>query len=155
MNSNAIFRLKHHLESLPENVMEPIHEILDAIKSDDNFAKIRNIHDEGQKSGPCLPYIGVYLTQLTFFYDGNKDYIDDLVNYNKCIGIFKLIDKIQSFQIKQFNFVVIEQIQEKLSEIVMHDESELYAKSLSVEPGKVTAEEFEQMRLKERAEKGQ
>ncbi|KAH0793303.1 RasGEF domain containing protein [Histomonas meleagridis] len=33
MNSNAIFRLKHHLESLPEKcVMGPIHEILDAIK---------------------------------------------------------------------------------------------------------------------------
>ena len=155
MNSNPIFRLKRHIELLPAEVMAPVNEILEACKSDDNFAKMRAIHDEGQKAGPCIPYIGVYLTQLTFFYDGNKDYIDDLVNYNKCVGVFNLINKIQSFQIKQFNYVVIEQIQEKLGEIRIHDEAELYAKSLCIEPGKITPEEFEKMRQREKEGKSE
>lgn len=150
INANPIYRLKQHIKLLPENAMEPIERIIDATKSDDNFALMLQIHSEGQKKGACLPYIGVYLTQLTFFYDGNKDYIDDLVNFNKCIGVFKIIDKILSFQIKQFNFIVIEQIQEKLKDIKMHDDGELYARSLLIEKNQMTDEEFAEQLKKER-----
>lgn len=153
INANPIFRLKQHIALLPEHTMDPINLIIDATKSDDNFALMLQIHSEGQKQGACLPYIGVYLTQLTFFYDGNKDYIDDLVNFNKCIGVFKIIDKILSFQIKQFNYVVIEQIQEKLKEIKLHDEGELYAKSLAIEHNKITESEFKAQLMKERESK--
>ncbi|OHT01511.1 RasGEF domain containing protein [Tritrichomonas foetus] len=151
LNSNPMYRLKHHMALLDPEIMKPVEEILEATKSDNNFALLLSIHANAKAAGAALPYIGVYLTQLTFFYDGNKDLIDGLVNFNKCVGVFNIIDMILSFQVKQFNFVVIEQIQEKLSELSRYDEGELYARSLQIEPNGIEYDEFIKIVEAERA----
>ena len=45
----------------------------------------------------------------------------------------------------QFNFIEIEQIQEKLRRLPRLDEGELFAKSLIIEPSRMTDEEFQAM----------
>jgi son of sevenless len=32
---------------------------------------------------PCVPYVGVYLTDLTFLEDGNPDLIEGLISWSK------------------------------------------------------------------------
>jgi hypothetical protein len=119
--------------------------ILEQSKSDNSFAELVQRQATAQKKGPAIPYIGVYLTQLTFSYEGNSDYQDGLVNFSKCVLISKIIEKILSFQARQFNFVIIEQIQEKLRALPKLDESELFAKSLQVEKAKLDPAEFQAM----------
>jgi hypothetical protein len=145
MNSNAIYRLKNHKAALPPNVWQNVQEILDESKSDNSFADLIHRHEVAQKKGQAIPYIGVYLTQLTFCYDGNPDYIDGLVNFSKCVLISKIIDRILSFQTKQFTFVIIEQIQQKLRDLPKLEESALFAKSLQVERNKLDKADFQAM----------
>ena len=143
LNSNSIYRLQWHRKRAGEEANQIVDKIMDATKSDNNFADLHALHDNALKKGPTFPYVGVYLTQLAFTYEGNADFIDDrLINFTKCFGIYKVISKILSFQQNPYNFVEIQQIQEKLMALVRRDESELYAKSLKVEPPDLTEAAF-------------
>ena len=144
--ANNLYRLKNHVQYLGE-LMDPINNIMNDAKSEKNFLALRTKHDEApfNGGGQCIPYVGLYLTQLTFFYDGNADYIESLVNFSKCVGIFQLIDKILSFQKKEFTYVIIEQVQQKIFEMKLWDSSILSERSIQIEPNQLTFEEFEVM----------
>jgi RasGEF domain len=49
---------------------------------DENFKRFReHLHNVDP---PCIPYLGVYLTDLTFIEEGNKDFINEtLINFDK------------------------------------------------------------------------
>ena len=49
-------------------------------------------------SYPGIPYMGVYLIDLTYMEDGNPDMIENRINYLKRDMISVVIQKIQSFQ---------------------------------------------------------
>jgi glycine hydroxymethyltransferase/Rap guanine nucleotide exchange factor 1 len=144
LNSTPIYRLKLHKRLVKavhgSDGFKALEEILEASKSDSNFANLLNLQNEAQKAGAALPYIGVYLTQLTFGYDGNPDFIDGKVNFSKCVTLFKVIETVLSFRTKQFKFVVIDQIQEKLKQLKRVGESDMFAKSLQIEPRKMEME---------------
>ena len=135
-DSNQIFRLNHHKKLLGEEALKDVKDILNDASPDNNFAKIRQIYIKAKDSLPAMPYIGTYLTDLTFTYDGVQDYIDGNPNFTKCVKVFDLIDTILTFQQKQFNFVKVDQIQEKIKNLPKYDENELYAKSLQIESEK-------------------
>jgi len=47
---------------------------------------------------PCIPYIGVYLIDLTYMEDGNPDMIDSRINFVKRDMISKVIQQIKQYQ---------------------------------------------------------
>ncbi|KAJ2998963.1 hypothetical protein HDV02_003801 [Globomyces sp. JEL0801] len=47
---------------------------------------------------PCIPFIGTYLTDLTYIEDGNPDFVDHLINFSKREMISKIIRNIMEFQ---------------------------------------------------------
>ncbi|KAJ3321086.1 hypothetical protein HDV06_004644 [Boothiomyces sp. JEL0866] len=53
---------------------------------------------------PCIPYIGTYLTDLTYIEDGNPDLIDGLINFSKKELISKVIREIMEYQ--QFPYTI-------------------------------------------------
>ena len=106
-----------------------IHQSLDTtIDSTKNFANykqlLRNINP------PCVPFLGVYLTYLTFINDGNPDFLKDaerngqqltsppggvtgslpLVNFAKRQMAADLISEIQQYQATPYNLTPIQQI---------------------------------------------
>ena len=67
---------------------------------------------------PCVPYIGTYLTDLTFIDEGNPDYITEgdakLINYKKFQMISELIQRIQRFQRTGYTFTLDNELKKYL-----------------------------------------
>lgn len=97
---------------------------------------------------PTIPYLGVFLTDLTFIEDTNKDHIgeDKKVNFLKCTMLADVIRTIYDCQRTPFNLIPIEPIQGNLvsscpgflghlSERLLPD-AELWKLSQEAEPSK-------------------
>lgn len=90
---------------------------------------------------PCIPHIGVFLTDLTFIDDGNEDIVDNrFINFAKFRLVYRTIRGIGQYQDTQYNLTPVESIQQYLEhdiEVSNEDEStmkELFEISLSIEP---------------------
>jgi hypothetical protein len=58
---------------------------------------------------PVIPYLGMYLTDLTFIEEGNKDYVTDyqLINFYKRRLLCNTLTDIQNYQHIGYNFVEV------------------------------------------------
>lgn len=85
---------------------------------------------------PCIPYVGVYLTDLTFIEDGNPDYLSDskvLINFDKRRKISQVIREIQQYQQTPYCLEAVPAIQEYLLNAEFWGENETYEASLKLE----------------------
>jgi len=87
---------------------------------------------------PCVPFIAVYLSDLTFINEGNPDSIDGLVNVDKRQMIFEVIAKIQLYQNEGYKIPRIEPLASYLEVLPRLNEDLLYDMSLVVEPREAT-----------------
>jgi len=76
----------------------------------------------------------MYLTDLTFVEDGNKDTKDGLINFNKRSQLYNVIAQIQQYQIVAYNFKTEKYLISFLTELPHNNEEELYQISLVREP---------------------
>jgi hypothetical protein len=132
LQSSAIFRLKHTWALCTKHLKkyEQIHALM---ARDKNFGKFRDhLHSVDP---PCIPYVGVYLTDLTFIEDGNKDYLDNgLINFDKRRKISQVIREIQQYQQTPYCLEAVPAIQKYLTSVTYLEENETYTLSLQIEP---------------------
>jgi len=88
---------------------------------------------------PCVPFMGVYQTDLTFIEDGNPDkFSNGLINFKKCRLVAGEIEEIQQYQQKPYNLNQVDVIQLFLTKCIEDaqslDEKQLYDLSLISEP---------------------
>ena len=81
-----------------------------------------------------VPYLGVYLTDLTFIEDGNADFLPapekHMINFDKRRKISKSITEIKMYQQIPYFLMDISQIQDFLLQVQGLDEKMLYKRSL-------------------------
>mmetsp|Transcript_26275 Transcript_26275/g.29252 ORF Transcript_26275/g.29252 Transcript_26275/m.29252 type:complete len:1079 (-) Transcript_26275:138-3374(-) len=150
LNAGPVFRLKetfgaisrHHKKALSE-----LNEIADRSRS---YAKMR-AHLQ-RLTPPCIPFLGMFLTDLTFIEEGNPDTIRGLVNFYKRRLISETIRMIQQFQQGNYNFNQQPRIQKKLNKKKILKEMDLYECSeyLETRPGKTPPEKPEALGGKKR-----
>ncbi|CAO3643983.1 unnamed protein product [Cunninghamella echinulata] len=139
LDSTSIRRLKKtwdYLSSKYKTMLEPIYSSTDSSR---NFAEYRTRLKSSV--APCLPFLGVYLTDMTFIDDGNNDFRytpskKPLINFDKYIKTTKILNAIHEFQIP-YKFLEVEEIQRYLTiclETVGKDEQAFYNRSLKLEP---------------------
>jgi len=99
-----------------------------------------------QCTPPCLPYLGVYLSDLTFIEDGNPDFFTrtfgsntiKLINFDKRLMICKIITNLRIYQSKHYQLTALQPVQEYLHEAIMirtfGEKNETYQLSLLREP---------------------
>lgn len=108
-----------------------------------------------QRVPPCLPFMGLYLTDLTFVDEGNLDTrpVPDspdgppLINFDKHIKTARIISDVQRFQIP-YRLQEIPEIQSwieaQLSRVKRTgslDSMKLYRRSLAIEPREIPQQE--------------
>merc|ERR1712137_1127881 len=139
INTSAVYRLKFTREGLnakAKNTLDELAELMDACGA---YATYRAaLHDINP---PCVPFLGTYLTDITFIEDGNPDFVQGLINYRKRELVYSVIREIQQYQQKSYtdDFVNIAHF---LTELASNDEEKLYELSLIREPRGATLEQL-------------
>ena len=61
-----------------------------------------------QTTVPCIPYLGMFLTDLTYYYEGRpiNDKSTQSINFNSCMEASDLISHIVSFQGSLYDFPI-------------------------------------------------
>ena len=139
LNSSTIHRLKKTWSMMQNKHLQSFEELEHITDHKKNFNEYRK--EMKTAVPPFLPFLGLFLTDLTFSKEGNPDYKDTsktIINYTKYYRISAIIQELQRFQ-KPFEF----KIQSDLNDlIIMNMESlkyqgnmdKMYERSLILEP---------------------
>ncbi|KAB8300849.1 hypothetical protein EYC80_002777 [Monilinia laxa] len=102
LNSSTISRLKKTWDLVSQKRKDLLKSLQDIVEPEKNYAVLRRrLHDHVP---PCLPFVGTYLTDLTFVDAGNppvKQLADgtSVINFDKHTRTAKIIGELQRFQI--------------------------------------------------------
>lgn len=136
--SSPIYRLKKTWNIIPEEIKQILNDLNDLMDSKRNFIKYRGLL-RSVKDVACVPFFGVYLSDLTFTSAGNSDYLHnnkDIINFAKRSKIVDIIEEILSFKRVHYKIRRLEDIQaviEGSMDEVPHIEIQ-YQLSLEIEP---------------------
>ncbi|KAJ3007665.1 hypothetical protein HKX48_008993 [Thoreauomyces humboldtii] len=137
LNSAPIHRLKRTWEL----VSQRSHDMLDALRTTmsatRNFGNYRSaLHSANP---PCVPFLGFYLTDLTFVEDGNPDSLSaapHLINFAKRQKTADVLREIQQYQNQPYVLMAVPELQQWLRSALdtAVEDNDLYNVSLEMEP---------------------
>lgn len=136
--SSPIFRLKKTWPLVSKTSKDLLKEMNVLMDSGKNFIRYRELL-RSVKDVACVPFFGVYLSDLTFTFGGNPDFLQnstDIINFSKRARIVDIVEEIMSFKrihYKLKRFDDIQTIIESSLENVPHIEKQ-YELSLLIEP---------------------
>ncbi|CAI2171814.1 16221_t:CDS:2, partial [Funneliformis geosporum] len=136
--SAPIHRLRRTWETVNAKTIATLDILSKIMNSTKNFAEYREmLHSINP---PCVPFFGLYLTDLTFIEDGNPNYLKNsnnkLINFSKRMKTAEVIREIQQYQSAPYKLSPVQEVQ---TFIHFHlrdssDVKDLYNKSLLLEP---------------------
>ncbi|KAL1919232.1 uncharacterized protein VTP21DRAFT_1924 [Calcarisporiella thermophila] len=144
LNSSTISRLRRTWDLVPAKYKAAFETLRKATDHSRNFAEYRGRLKN--LAAPSLPFLGVYLTDLTFVNDGNPAYRlsprgNRLINFDKHMKTARILQEVQRFQLP-YPLQEIAEVQAYLRAKLLDprglaeigDAAELYRRSLTVEP---------------------
>jgi len=132
LNSAATHRLKYTKAELPKKTQTTFEAVNQLMNSEGAYKAYRDsLHNANP---PCVPYLGVYLTDLTFIEDGNKDFTNELINFRKRQLVSDVIAEVQLYQQFPYNIQPNEKLIAILKNLPYTKEDQLYQMSLLREP---------------------
>uniref|UniRef100_A0A3P8W3X4 Ras protein specific guanine nucleotide releasing factor 1 n=1 Tax=Cynoglossus semilaevis TaxID=244447 RepID=A0A3P8W3X4_CYNSE len=134
LNRSSVFRLKKTWLKVSKQTKALIDKLQKLVSSEGRFKNLR----EALKNcdPPCVPYLGMYLTDLAFIEEGTPNYTEDnLVNFSKMRMISHIIREIRQFQQTAYKI----DLQPKVAQYLLDrsyvlDEESMYEASLRIEP---------------------
>jgi len=137
LNSPPIRRLKRSWDPLHTRTIAQLDDVEKTLDSGKNFTGYRRLL--ATVNPPCVPFLGVYLTVLTFIQDGNKDLLvkeGNLINFNKRQKAAEVIREIKKYQQKPYNLSEIPSIQDFLEASLSSVENapDFWEISMALEP---------------------
>jgi len=149
LNSSTIIRLKKTWDIVSQKRRDMLKALQSIVEPDKNYAVLRRrLHDHVP---PCLPFVGTYLTDLTFVDAGNPatkqlpgsgdhDALS-VINFDKHTRTAKIIGELQRFQIP-YRLAEVPELQEWIQAQIVRVKSssehenvqQYYRKSLLLEP---------------------
>ncbi|KAI6245609.1 Cell division control protein 25 [Erysiphe necator] len=136
LGTAPIHRLKRTWDQIPAKTIAVLESMRKLMASTKNFGEYReSLH---LANPPCLPFFGVYLTDLTFIEDGIPSIIkkSTLINFAKRAKTAEVIRDIQQYQNIPYALQPVPELQDYIlnNMQVASNVHEMYEKSLIVEP---------------------
>jgi hypothetical protein len=133
LGSAPIRRLQRTWDGVSKIHMEMFKQMDTILESKSNY---KNYRDKLSITPiPAVPYIGVFLKDITFIADGNPDYIrGGLVNLHKRRQVYQKLEEISHFQHDHYNYHVVPELQAYLVGFHPVSDEELHSKSHVLEP---------------------
>lgn len=129
LNLSAVSRLKTVKEDKANKV---VNQLEDLMNPEASFKKYRDALQSA--APPTIPFVGVYLSDLTFMEDGNSDTLEGLININKRRMVYNIIESVQQYQLTGYTFEKREPLYTFLAELPVLSEADLFTLSLAREP---------------------
>jgi hypothetical protein len=131
----AITRLKKSFAKCDKVTSRKMEDLQQLARPGENCKLLR---DELKKaSNPCIPYLGLYMSDLTFLDNGNPNFHGDgLINFSKCRLIYNQIRDLILRQDKPYNFEEVPALHDSLMRFHFLDSEVLYDVSSQREPRK-------------------
>ena len=150
LSQSTITRLKRTWEVVPTKTKTTLEHLKSVVSHDRNYAALRQRLQNHVP--PCVPFVGLYLTDLTFVDAGNQstrqlpgaspnEESRSVINFDKHMKTAKIISELQRFQIP-YRFIEIPELQtwmqDQLVRVRTADQTDVvkdyYRRSLLLEP---------------------
>ncbi|KAI1315598.1 hypothetical protein EDD11_000608 [Mortierella claussenii] len=137
LSHSPIHRLRRTWELVPTKTTNSLAMLQALTSSAKNWADYRaELHSVNP---PCVPFMGVYLTDLVMIQDGNPDFLrktDNHINFYKRVSTAEVIREIQQYQSVPYCLTAVPEIQTFIRRGMDNtkNEAELYEMSLALEP---------------------
>lgn len=133
LNNSCVFRLKKTKKKLLASARDTIAATEKVMNTAQSFKNYRTALRDTLP--PCLPYLGVHLSDLVFIEDGNSDIVNGQINVRKREQIYTAITELLHFQQYPFN-ITKHSSYDYLVSLPSLSEKELYTISTFLEPRK-------------------
>lgn len=130
----ATHRLHHSFGAVAKKTQESIDNLNQLMSSQNSYKAYRDTLN--QVKPPAIPFLGVYLSDLTFVDEGNPKMIGELYNFRKRQLEYDIIIQVLRFQDSAYQFKLIPKFSSIINALPNMTDSELYAASLANEPRK-------------------
>ncbi|KAH8549637.1 ras guanine nucleotide exchange factor domain-containing protein [Umbelopsis sp. PMI_123] len=136
-DNSAIGRLKRTWDSVSARTMQTLAYIRKLMGANKNFNEYREIIHS--VNPPCIPFLGIYLQDLTFIEDGNTNFLrksNQLINFAKRMKTAEVIREIQQYQSSPYFLNAVPELQVFITTHLQssRDEETCYNLSLALEP---------------------
>ncbi|RVE66231.1 hypothetical protein OJAV_G00124020 [Oryzias javanicus] len=134
LNRSAVYRLKKTWAKVCKQTKALMDRLQKIVSSEGRFKNLRETLKNCNP--PCVPYLGMYLTDLAFIEEGTPNFTEEgLVNFSKMRMISHIIREIRQFQQAPYRI----EHQPKVTQFLLDkasvmDEDALYELSLKLEP---------------------
>ncbi|XP_045136637.1 ras-specific guanine nucleotide-releasing factor 2-like isoform X1 [Portunus trituberculatus] len=136
--NSSVFRLKKTWEKVSKTTRQTLEKLQVLVSSDGRFRSLRDaLH---RCDPPCIPYLGMYLTDLSFIEEGTPNFTEDgLLNFSKMRMIAHVIREIRHFQQTPYKIEYNARVASYLLDpsLLLSDDN-LYRLSLDLEPRRST-----------------
>ncbi|XP_070202561.1 ras-specific guanine nucleotide-releasing factor 2-like [Littorina saxatilis] len=132
--NSSVYRLKKTWEKLSKQTKQMIERLQTLVSSEGRFKNMRDaLH---RCDPPCIPYLGMYLTDLSFIEEGTPNFTEEkLVNFSKMRMISHVIREIRLFQQTSYKIEHHPRVTNYLLDPTrLYDEEQTYKASLEIEP---------------------
>eukprot|EP01132_Coremiostelium_polycephalum_P000644 gene644-797_t len=148
LSSSSVTRLRGTWGGLSSHRRERFDALERFVNMEGNFKQYRVVLSDIK--GPCIPFVGLYLMDLTFMDEGNPSYVGELVNFVKKRLEANSILRFLSFKNIPYCYEPVPFIQDIVLNSVPLSEKELYDKSIAIEKRhlrKITKKEDRERKL--------
>jgi len=138
LSMSAVNRLKYTFAGIKKKYQSATTEMKTIFEATGSWKNYRKMLSE--VVGPIVPYLGIFLTDITFIDDGNKTLLDgDKINFLKQKLIAKVLNKVLGYQTHRYEFSISNPEFSFVRDFAFTAETALYNLSLEREPRDITS----------------